>query len=149
MTTYIALFRGINVGGKRPLPMKSLRELLVGLGLQRVETYIQSGNVVFQSDESRDELRDAIGTAVLQHHGFAPQLLILNGPELLTAIEDNPYHSAEGKALHLFFLLSPTVAPELKRLADRKSETESFELRGNFVSLCPRGDRPLTTGITD
>jgi uncharacterized protein (DUF1697 family) len=51
MTTYVALFRGINVGGRNKLPMRQLLEILEGLGLTNIETYIQSGNVVFQSDD--------------------------------------------------------------------------------------------------
>ena len=49
MNTYIALFRGINVGGNNKLPMRELKDVLAGLGLHDVKTYIQSGNVVFQS----------------------------------------------------------------------------------------------------
>ncbi|MCI0649682.1 MAG: DUF1697 domain-containing protein, partial [Chloroflexi bacterium] len=51
MLTYIALLRGINVGGHHKLPMKALQALLENLGLQNVKTYLQSGNVVFQSQE--------------------------------------------------------------------------------------------------
>jgi len=51
MKSYIALFRGINVGGKNVLPMKALKALLENLDLQNVKSYIQSGNVVFQSNE--------------------------------------------------------------------------------------------------
>ena len=49
MKTYIALFRGINVGGKNILPMKELVELLENLGSRSVKTYIGSGNAVFQN----------------------------------------------------------------------------------------------------
>ena len=49
MKTYIALLRGINVGGKHSLPMKELTQILVELGYENIKTYIQSGNVVFQS----------------------------------------------------------------------------------------------------
>ena len=51
MKTYIALFRGINVGGKHALPMKELMAILEGLGAQTIKTYIQSGNAVFASQE--------------------------------------------------------------------------------------------------
>jgi len=53
MKTYIALFRGINVGGKNTLPMKELVVILEGLGAQNVKTYIQSGNVVFVCKDKR------------------------------------------------------------------------------------------------
>lgn len=48
MNTYIALLRGINVGGNNKLAMRELVSLLEGLGLRNVKTYIQSGNIVFQ-----------------------------------------------------------------------------------------------------
>ena len=52
MNTYIALLRGINVGGNNKLPMKELRALLEENGLKHVQTYIQSGNIVFQSERA-------------------------------------------------------------------------------------------------
>ena len=51
MKTFIALLRGINVGGHKKVPMAELRELLTKIGLENVQTYIQSGNVVFQSSQ--------------------------------------------------------------------------------------------------
>ena len=53
MKTYIALFRGINVGGRNVLPMKELIASLQGLGFQDVRTYMQSGNVVFRSNNEK------------------------------------------------------------------------------------------------
>uniref|UniRef100_UPI003A5C85A7 DUF1697 domain-containing protein n=1 Tax=Muricomes intestini TaxID=1796634 RepID=UPI003A5C85A7 len=46
---YVALFRGINVGGKNIVKMAALRQLFLNLGLHKVQTYIQSGNVAFES----------------------------------------------------------------------------------------------------
>ena len=73
MITYIALLRGINVGGANILPMKELTSVLESIGLQNVRTYIQSGNVVFQSTTTDpNELSRAIKTAVGESHGFEP-----------------------------------------------------------------------------
>src|SRR5436189_291536 len=52
MTRFVSLFRGINVGGNKPVRMDALKELHESLGLQRVETYIQSRNVVFTSEDA-------------------------------------------------------------------------------------------------
>ena len=60
MNAYIALLRGINVGGHKKVPMAELRELLTKSGFQNVQTYIQSGNVVFQSSEKASELEKII-----------------------------------------------------------------------------------------
>ena len=53
MKVYIALLRGINVSGKKKIPMADLRAMLTNMGLTNVKTYIQSGNVVFQSKENK------------------------------------------------------------------------------------------------
>ncbi|MCB0210958.1 MAG: DUF1697 domain-containing protein, partial [Anaerolineae bacterium] len=72
MKTYIALFRGINVGGKHSLPMKDLRGLLEKLDAKNVKTYIQSGNAVFQhTTDDVDHLAERISSAIEENHGFA------------------------------------------------------------------------------
>ena len=83
MNTYIALLRGINVGGNNKLPMKELVVVLQGLGLHNVKTYIQSGNVVFQSERTdRLNLPQEITAAIKASHGFAPVILLLDAAEL-------------------------------------------------------------------
>ena len=59
MTAFVALIRAVNVGGKGKLPMIELRNLCLGLGLKKARTYIQSGNVLFESAFSEQELRPA------------------------------------------------------------------------------------------
>src|SRR5215208_350622 len=88
METYVALFRGINVGGKN---------------------YIQSGNAVFQH-EQRDAslLSNKIAAAIKQSHGFEPRVLLLGLEEIERAVESNPFPEAESepKTLHVHFLAS-------------------------------------------
>jgi uncharacterized protein (DUF1697 family) len=96
MHTFIALFRGINVGGHNKLPMRELAAILAGLGLQNVQTYIQSGNVVFESQEANvPALSDRIRTAIQKSHGFAPAVLLLSVAEFEQAVASNPYPQAE------------------------------------------------------
>lgn len=129
MKTYIALFRGINVGGKNILPMKGLTELLVDIGCQNVKTYIQSGNVVFQIEKERgDNLAEKIGQKVLKHYNFEPKIFLLEPENLEAVVRENPFATEDGKALHFFFLESPAKAPDMKRLAAFKSGTEEFKL---------------------
>ena len=107
MNTYIALLRGINVGGNNKLPMKELVVVLQGLGLHNVKTYIQSGNVVFQSERTdRLNLPQEITAAIKASHGFAPAILLLDAAELHTAMQKNPFPEgeAEPKSLHFFFV---------------------------------------------
>lgn len=143
MTTFIALFRGINVGGKNLLPMGQLVPLLEALGLQNVSTYIQSGNVVFQSVElDPADLAERIQSAVHESHGFTPQVFVLGVDELERAVRANPYPEAEPepKSLHLSFLETRPQHPDLDVLEGLKLDSERFELRGEVFYLhAPEG----------
>jgi uncharacterized protein (DUF1697 family) len=138
MRKYIALFRGINVGGRNKLPMRELTEVLETVGLDAVKTYIQSGNVVFQTHQSNlAELAEQITAAIEISHGFAPKILILSSRELEEAIAVNPFPEAEEhpKTLHLFFLDEEPHAPDFERLEQRKRASEGFELIGKVFYL--------------
>ena len=68
MINYIALLRGINVGGHRKVPMAELRQLMSDLGFDHVKTYIQSGNIIFNADtEDTVQLAEKIQKAILRH----------------------------------------------------------------------------------
>ena len=106
MATFVALFRGINVGGKNVILMKDFAETMAGLGLRKVETYIQSGNVVLQAEPgSLAVLAKEIGAAVLKKHGFAPQVVVLSISNYRAAVITNPFPEGESepKFLHLYF----------------------------------------------
>ena len=138
MNTYIALLRGINVGGHNKLPMGELTEILEGLGLQDVETYIQSGNVVFQKDDvNPSELSERIKSAINERRGFAPQVLVLSAEELEGAVEANPFPEAvdEPKRLHFYFLADAPENPDLETLENVKVESERFALEGRVFYL--------------
>lgn len=131
MNTYIALLRGINVGGNNKLPMKELVTVLEGIRLEKVKTYIQSGNVVFQS-ERRDKaaLSEEISAAISKSHGFSPAILLLEVDELAAAMQANPFPEGEDepKSLHLFFMEPAPQKPDVAFLEALKSETERFLL---------------------
>ena len=138
MNTYIALFRGINVGGSNLLPMKELRPVLEKHGCLDVQTYIQSGNVIFRSalsDAVRLEKR--LTSAVSKSHGFEPRVLVLTRTELESAAAGNPFPEADEnpKSLHLYFLAERPAKPDLKSLEALKAKTERFELKGRIVYL--------------
>ncbi len=87
MSTWIALLRGINVGGKNILPMSELVRDLESLHLENVRTYIQSGNAVFQSTGVVSPILAAqIATRIEQRHGFRPRVLLLSADQLQRAM---------------------------------------------------------------
>ena len=131
MQRWIALFRGINVGGHNILPMAALTSDLESLKLQRVRTYIQSGNVVFDStSKSIGTLATRISRRIEEQHGFRPRVLFLSEKELQTAVSDNPFPEAVyiPKTLHFFFLNTTPVAPNIKALDDAKGSTENYAI---------------------
>ncbi len=138
MKTYIALFRGINVGGKNILPMKDLVALLESLGLQDIKTYIQSGNVISRSKTADTaQLSRRIGAAIKQSHGFEPQVLLLDAAALEKIIIENPYPEAEAvpNTLHVNFLAAIPIKPDLKALEKIRTESERFHLTGDVLYL--------------
>jgi uncharacterized protein (DUF1697 family) len=143
MTAYITLLRGINVGGRNALPMRELVALLEALGLRNVQTYIQSGNVVFETDRAdAARLAEGISASVQRSHGFRPHVLILGKPEIESAIKANPFPEAvdHPRSLHLFFLASAPQEPDLASLERVRRHTERFALAGEVVYLhAPEG----------
>ncbi len=131
MPVWMALLRGINVGGKHILPMKQLTEHLESLRLTNVKTYIQSGNVVFRSKRrSAAALETEIGDAIAAEHGFRPSVLVWSAQELQTAVQRNPFPEAEKqvKSLHVFFLAAQPLAADLGSLTKVKSSSERFKI---------------------
>jgi uncharacterized protein (DUF1697 family) len=153
MNTYIALFRGINVGGRNILPMAELRALLENLGCSNVQTYIQSGNVVLQHPgKAVKRLSAQIGGAVNEQYGFEPAVLILTHGEMKKAVEANPFPDAEAdpRSLHLMFLYARPRKPDLKGLEAVKAPSERFKLKDKVFYLhAPDGvaRSKLTAGI--
>lgn len=136
--TYVALLRGINVGGRNVLRMAELRSLLEASGLADVRTYIQSGNVVFHSDEADPAgIARTVAGAVEAEHGFAPEVMVLRADEMAAAVAGVPWPDVEvaSKALHLWFLAEPPADPDLAGLAAVAGPTERFELVGRVFYL--------------
>lgn len=142
MSTWVALFRGINVGGNNMLPMKDLATVLGALGLEDVRTYIQSGNVVFSAAGTATSLVGRIGAAVERRFGFQPQLLLLGAAELARALAANPFPeaAAQPQLLHLWFLAGRADKGAEGALAALASGGERFVLRGKVLYLhAPKG----------
>lgn len=141
--TWVALFRGINVGGNHLIPMAILREILGELHLQNVRTYIQSGNVVFETaGRVSSSLGLEIAEKVQQRQGFSPSILLLSSAQWKAAVDENPFPEAIGepKTLHFLFLSETPSNPNLEALHAKKSATERFVLTDSvFYFHAPDG----------
>ena len=143
MNTYIAFFRGINVGGKCALPMKELVATLEEIGARNVKTYIQSGNAVFESvEKDLAQLSKQLSAAIMTRRGFEPYVHILTVDALEQVIKENPFPEAEADPghLHLGFLASRPKSPNLNKLSGLRKESERFHLTDMaFYLYAPEG----------
>jgi uncharacterized protein (DUF1697 family) len=131
MQIWIALLRGINVGGRNAMAMAALTTTFESAGCRSVRTYIQSGNVVFASSAtSKENLSKCLGDAIEDQFGFRPSILLLSERDFRAAVANNPFLDAvaEPKTLHFFFLDSLPSSPDMKAIAKLALPTERFEL---------------------
>lgn len=137
MKTWIALLRGINVGGKHIVPMKELKQLMESNGFSNVRTYIQSGNMVFES--AKRPLQE-IGELIAQQFGFVPYIFVLDKEELMAAVANCPYESDQGKTIHYFFLDKEPEIFDEALLDSLKVESERYILIEKvFYLYAPEG----------
>lgn len=94
MNTYIALLRGINVSGHKIIKMELLRKALSELHFENIATYIQSGNIIFQSTVTDAlQLEKQISLLIYKHFGFDVPVMVLTPESLKKVVTDNPYES--------------------------------------------------------
>jgi uncharacterized protein (DUF1697 family) len=138
LKTWIALLRGINVGGARTVPMKDLVTALADAGFNDVRTYIQSGNVVFQALRGTPRsIGTQIARVIEERFGFDVPVMTLSEAEVSAAIRANPFTQAisDPRTLHLCFLAETPSSADLASLTKLKSPNESFALKGKVFYL--------------
>jgi uncharacterized protein (DUF1697 family) len=122
--SWVALLRGVNLGARNKVPMAGLRDLMADIGAEDVQTYVQSGNVVFRSALARAELVRRIEAEIGARFGVDADVLLCTKAELKRVVAGNPFTEDESEPtrLHVTFLAQP---PERGRMADL--EGEEFE----------------------
>ena len=127
MKTFIALLRGINVGGHNKVPMSELRSLCGELGWSNVQTYIQSGNLVFSASGKPAALETKLQRAIQSLFGFPIPIIIRSAAEWPTYIKSNPFLDACKKNPHLVMLCLSQIPPKpdaAKNLLERAASGE-------------------------
>ena len=114
---YVALLRGINVGGKTKVAMATLRDVCAAAGCEDVVTYIQSGNVVLDSALKAEKLRSTLEAAIAAEFGFKPAVMIRTAKEVAAVVDGKPFPDADEKSLHVGFLHAAPVAATKKCLS--------------------------------
>jgi uncharacterized protein (DUF1697 family) len=138
MKTFVALLRGINVGGKNKLAMSELKRSLSSLGLENVVTYIQSGNVVFRSPggAARDIAGD-IEQRIAEDFAVGVTVLLRTPAELRAIARSNPFLRGEAdlSKLHVVFLSARPAANAVAGLDPERSSPDEFSVRGREIYL--------------
>lgn len=150
--TYVALLRGINVGGRHKLPMKALARLFEAVGCRDVRTYIQSGNVVFGiGSASPDGLADEVGRRIRAGFGFEAPVVLRRADALEAVIAANPFlgEGAEEGHLHVGFLAGRPSDEAVESLDPARSDVDSFRVVGTEVYLHVPGGMGRTKLTTD
>ena len=102
---YVALLRGINVGGTNKVVMSELREQVAGVGYTNVRTYINSGNLLFEAEASREDVAQAVEGLLASRYDFPIRLALLTGEDYLAELHNLPdwWHGEVARRDALFF----------------------------------------------
>lgn len=135
MTRWIGLLRGVNVGGGNKIAMPALRGSCEAAGLERVVTYIQSGNVVFDSPGDEAAVTDALRRVLADAHGLKVPVVVRAAAEMSRLADRHP-GLAEGidpKYLHIHFLDKTVTAAQAKRVDAARYAPDTFRVDGREV----------------
>jgi len=145
---YIALLRGINVGGNHMIKMADLKSLLETFGLKRVQTYINSGNILFDTDEKAgkeagqeagqeaDELRKRIEQEIEVGFGFPAPVVLRTAAEWAQIVEQCPFRADElqsGESIHLSLLLQPPAPSEKAAILSLQGYSDEFLIKDQEI----------------
>lgn len=135
--TWVALLRGINVGGKNPLPMKELAGIFADSGCENVRTYIQSGNVIFDPGRRQSDVAAIVSREIKRRFGYSIPVVLRTSEEVAEVIRQNPFlaSGADPKALHVYFLAQPPMATAIAGLDAGRSKPDVFHVSGREIYL--------------
>lgn len=138
MNKYIALLRGINVSGQKKIKMTELKLLFEHLGFEKVETYIQSGNVVFATSEiDSTTIVKKISSGIKKEFGFDVQIMVINCGEIKRTIKSNPFIKSKKdiNKLYVTFLSDVPFEENIKKLNSVDYNPEEYFIDGKKIYL--------------
>ena len=141
MQTYISMLRGINVSGQKQVRMADLKKLYESLSLANVQTYVQSGNVVFDSSEQdAAKLRRAIEAQIEKTFGFSVPVLMRSADDFQRVIESHPFAQEDPVRVLVTFLYERPDQSKWDNLRLYKDKVDQFALGEQEIFLfCPGG----------
>ena len=125
MTMYVALLRAVNVGGTGKLPMSDLKALCETAGFGKVQTYIASGNVVFESDRSEAQVKAALDGALKAYAGKPVGVLVRTAKEMAQVLADNAFPEGPGNRVMAIFLDDPPPKDALDKAVGQADDEKT------------------------
>lgn len=139
-TRLIAVLRGINVGGHRKIKMAELRDRLTARGLRNIQTYIQSGNLVFDSATQPSDLELQLHDWILEDFGHQVPTLVRTAKYLQKVVSNNPFAELDLSKLCVTLLSSKPRKKDLTAIESLDFGDDQFVVQGDVVYLhCPNG----------
>ncbi|MGG2067486.1 DUF1697 domain-containing protein [Bacillus sp. S14(2024)] len=136
MAIYIALLRGINVSGHNKIKMAELRHMLETMGLNRVQTYIQTGNVLFESAEDIESLCFRIENEIKTAFGISITVVLRTSTEFESIIEHCPYTDvplAKGESVHVSILTEEPQQKVAELLSNSERDNDEYYMHGREI----------------
>jgi uncharacterized protein (DUF1697 family) len=133
MTAYVALLRAVNVGGTGKLPMADLKAMCTALDFTQVQTYIASGNVLFQSDNSAETVKHTLEEKLLTYAGKPISAMVRTVPQMAAVLANNPFKGQAGNRVLVTFLDTPPSADALTTVKGQCDEQLALGEREIYV----------------
>ena len=133
MAVYVALLRAVNVGGTGSLPMTELKAICEELGFADAKTYIQSGNVLFRSDEAEKVVEEKLDAALGRTMGKRPGVMVRSRKELDAIVANAPFPQAKPNFLLVYFLPEATASDALEKMVAPDGEEAKLAGREIYV----------------
>ena len=133
MTRFVALLRAVNVGGTGKLSMSDLKSICIEAGFSRVETYIASGNVIFESEAGSAEVKATLEARLSALANRPIDVLVRTGEEMAGILDADPFRSADPKLSYVIFLNDPPPPDALNDVTGRGDEELHLGDREIFV----------------
>lgn len=137
MQDWVALLRGVNVGGGNKVPMADLRRFAEGLGWTGVRTYVASGNLLFRANGDAAALAETLRAAMKDGIGVDVPVIVQSGDAVRAALAACPFAPDSGKHVHVMFLFGP-VTVDMELLAALRAPTETLVMDGTRAWLHAR-----------
>jgi uncharacterized protein (DUF1697 family) len=136
MPRYVALLRGINIGGNTMIRMEDLRAMFEGLGFKNVVSYINSGNLAFDARKASEEgLVVKIEAAIENHLGKRVCVMVRGQSDIARILANNPFEGqyASHKEMHVLFLQDALSKENQKWLSETAPPGERFSVAGREI----------------